>query len=522
MGMFSAMAFNAVGAIVLLGVLALTYRLLLHPLSDYPGPLVAKLTDGYGGYHASRKRLHLATYHDHLKYGPVFRQAPNRLIFNTAAALHDIYLNPEINKAHIYKQTQFNPEKNIFGTLDRERHKQKRKVYGQILSDRSLRTFEPTMRNEIDVFLRQLLKAHAEPVNMTPLCERLATDIAGQLAFGQPLNTQTDATNRIFPRSMISMNAVVSFFMAWPAISLTWPLLSRLNKKNGLMFGRALRGIVQARMALPKGAKHDFYSIAAEDVGEGEEGLRRSEIWAEAVFFLPAGGTTISAALSAIFFYLSRHPTVYARLAREIRTTFSSGSAIQGGPQMSGCKYLRAVIDETMRVAPPFVGTFWREPYSSHTKPFVVDGHVIPRGVLVGVNPYCLMHNEAYFPEPFAFRPERWLGPADGTSESPEAERARSAMRGAFAPFASGDTGCLGKAMAYYETSLVVAKTLWYFDFEKAPGEAGRLGEGEPGRKDGRHRTDEYQLFDLAVADHDGPNLVFKPRAGYWKELEVD
>lgn len=92
-------------------------------------------------------------------------------------------------------------------------------------------------------------------------------------------------------------------------------------------------------------------------------------------------------------------------------------------------------------------------------------------------------------------------------------------MRAAFAPFALGDTGCLGKAMAYHETSLAMAKTLWYFDFEKAPNEAGKLGEGQPGNLDGRDRVDEYQLFDLAVADHDGPNLVFTPREEYWREL---
>lgn len=222
------------------------------------------------------------------------------------------------------------------------------------------------------------------------------------------------------------------------------------------------------------------------------------------------GGTTLSAALCAVFFYLSRHPTVYARLAAEIRTTFSSGRVIKGGPELSGCKYLRAVIDETLRVAPPFLGTFWREPHFSCAEPFVVDGQVIPCGTLVGVNPYCLMHNEAYFPEPFEYRPERWLVPDTG------------AMREAFAPFSLGETGCLGKAMAYLETSLVVAKTLWYFDFEKAPGEAGKLGEGQPGRTDGRGRTDEYQLYDLAVADHDGPNLIFKPRQDYWKDLETD
>lgn len=126
------------------------------------------------------------------------------------------------------------------------------------------------------------------------------------------------------------------------------------------------------------------------------------------------------------------------------------------------------------------------------------------------------MHNAEYYLQPFDFRPESWLDSEDG-----EGEAAKVVARAAFSPFALGETGCLGKAMAYHETSLVVAKVLWYFDFEKAGGEAGKLGEGEPGRTDGRHRREEYQLFDLAVADHDGPNIVFRTRGEYWKELEV-
>lgn len=117
-----------------------------------------------------------------------------------------------MHKSSIYELTQFNPEKNIFGTLDKERHRKKRKIYGKILSERSLRTFEPTMSAEIHIFLRQLLRSGSKAVNMSPLCERLAADIAGHLAFGQPLHTQTDTTNRLFPRAMTSMNAVVSLF----------------------------------------------------------------------------------------------------------------------------------------------------------------------------------------------------------------------------------------------------------------------------------------------------------------------
>ncbi|EDO03013.1 hypothetical protein SS1G_05490 [Sclerotinia sclerotiorum 1980 UF-70] len=437
LGRFSQVAVYALGIILPLSIFALSYQLVLHPLKNYPGPFIAKFTDGYGGYHAVKKRLHLATYFDHLKYGPVYRQAPNRLVFNTSSALRAltypaIYLHPSINKAHIYTHTQFNPQANIFGTLERERHRQK---------------------------------------------------------------------------------------LAWPIMSKTWPLLRRLNRKNGVAFSKSIQSIIQRRVALPQDAKHDFYSIAGGEVGEDVESLGRSELWAEAVFFIPAGGTTLSTALSSLFFYLSRHPTAYTLLTTEVRDTFSSSFGIKSGAQLSSCKYLRACIDETLRMAPPFLATFWREPFSDYTEPFVVDGHVIPRGTMVGVNPYCVMHNEEYFPEPFAFRPERWLVSEKGSFGTPKEEQNLASMRAAFAPFALGDTGCLGKAMAYHEISLAIAKTLWYFDFEKASGEAGKLGEGQPGNMDGRDRVDEYQLFDLAVADHDGPNLMFIPREEYWREL---
>lgn len=222
--------------------------------------------------------------------------------------------------------------------------------------------------------------------------------------------------------------------------------------------------------------------------------------------------------MTALMFYLSCYPDVYKRLASEVRTTFSSGAEICKGPKLKSCTYLRAVIDETLRIAPSSLGTLWRQQDlsvpSSAEQPFVVDGHVIPRGVQVGINPYTLMHNAAYFPEPFVFKPERWLLPDD----SPELRT----MRRAFAPFALGDRGCAGKAMAYLELSLLVAKTLWYFDFVRASGEAGKLGGGGTASmkgQAGRHREDEFQLFDVVTASHDGPLLRFKPREKFWQEL---
>lgn len=65
----------------------LCHRYAFHPLRSYGGPSLAHLTDAYGGFQALHGRSHLDTYENHLKYGSVFRQGPNKLVFNTIAAL---------------------------------------------------------------------------------------------------------------------------------------------------------------------------------------------------------------------------------------------------------------------------------------------------------------------------------------------------------------------------------------------------------------------------------------------------
>lgn len=102
-------------------------------------------------------------------------------------------------------------------------------------------------------------------------------------------------------------------------------------------------------------------------------------------------------------------------------------------------------------MSPPAPGTPWRQQSETDSKPFIVDGHVIPRGTHVGVNVYSLLHNEKYFPDPFVYKPERWL------STLPK-ERTKI-MHDAFIPFSAGSRICAGKSMAYLEASLVAAKT---------------------------------------------------------------
>lgn len=148
-------------------------------------------------------------------------------------------------------------------------------------------------------------------------------------------------------------------------------------------------------------------------------------------------------------------------------------------------------------------------------QPFIVDGHVIPPGTMVGVNTYSLHHNEEYFPDPLTYNPERWLS----NQQSTPTPGAKKLMRDAFAPVSIGPRDCAGKAMAYLQTNLVLAKTLRCFDFEPASGKLGQVGKSGKGTP-GRTRAGEFQLEETFRSSHNGLYFIFKPRGDLWKEIE--
>ncbi|KAK6844180.1 cytochrome P450 [Apiospora arundinis] len=432
-------------------------------------------------------------------------------------------MNPRTTKGQAYRASQLAAKyPSILNAIDKDQHRRKRKFIGLALTERSLRSFEPTMSMQVDIFLRQLLRSseQREIVNLSPRCQRLGLDIIGLLSFGYHFNTQTEESHRFLQEVIDNMSWRINMYMAFPFIKPLESVFMLCGAPKLLKFHRLVTDMIKKRMSEGKDARHDLYSVLADHVGKNQEGLYKGELWPEAILFIMAGGSTTAAALSAAFFYLAHNPKVYDKLATEIRSTFKSGRDIHSGEDLRSCKYLRACIDETLRMSPAATVISWRQidPKDTSGEPWIVDGHVIPPGTQVGVPFYSLFHNEEYFPDSFTWKPERWSDPPGNQSE--EESAARAAMHNAFHPFQAGDRSCLGKPMAYLEASLTLARTLWYFDFETAPGVPGLVGAGTEGKTDGRGRPNEFQLYDIFVAGHDGPNLVFKPRAGVCKDLE--
>ncbi|KAI1378053.1 cytochrome P450 [Hypoxylon crocopeplum] len=206
-------------------------------------------------------------------------------------------------------------------------------------------------------------------------------------------------------------------------------LLLLLGHPQRMRYKHILRSMTKSRPLQEKNSKTDLYSFVADHLGNAADGIMTTDLWGEALFSFPAGADTTTTVISVLFFYLSRNLHVYTKLASEIRTTFGSDHESRG-PKLNDCCYLHARIDKALRKSP-------------RQEPFTIDGHVIPPGTEAGVYP-------------FTFRPERWL-----VSDKDDITLRRI---------------------------LVIAKTLWHFDFEAALGKTGKAGAGVLGKMDGRGR----------------------------------
>lgn len=170
----------------------------------------------------------------------------------------------------------------------------KRRLIGQAINDKAMRDFEPTMMAQIDVFLDQIKEASntSTPIDMTDRLKRLGMDIVGLLAFGFPLNMQTDPTYRFMIKGLSLGGYRAHCFMQFPPIK-------RLGLQHLLFiagwfqrakYGQMMQRMIRTRLSEDKHARHDLYSVLADHLDNTTaDGITTSQLWSEALFFFPAG-----------------------------------------------------------------------------------------------------------------------------------------------------------------------------------------------------------------------------------------
>lgn len=92
----------------------------MHPLSNFPGPLLPSLTSAWKAYYVYKLTLHERLVELHEQYGPVVRVGPNHLHFWDGEAIAPIYkAGRKMGKTEFYDAfTAFKP--NLFGGRDED------------------------------------------------------------------------------------------------------------------------------------------------------------------------------------------------------------------------------------------------------------------------------------------------------------------------------------------------------------------------------------------------------------------
>jgi cytochrome P450 len=247
---------------------------------------------------------------------------------------------------------------------------------------------------------------------------------------------------------------------------------------------------------------------SAKNPETGEPALNREELLAEANLLIMAGTDTTAVSTSGFFFFITHHPRVYEKVVNEIRTTFKSPDEIVHGPLLSSCTYLRACIDETLRLAPTGPTENPREVLPGGQ---VIDGDFYPQGTILGAHNWSLGRLDTIYEDAYKYRPERWLISSlpSGEPYANSPENVRSLKR-QFTPFLKGNGRCLGENVAILQLSMCLARTLWRMDVRKAPGHT--MGEGSPELGWGRSDPNHYMIRDAYITLRDGPMVQFKKR----------
>ncbi|KAJ5949971.1 hypothetical protein N7454_001555 [Penicillium verhagenii] len=173
---------------------------------------------------------------------------------------------------------------------------------------------------------------------------------------------------------------------------------------------------------------------------------------------LLAGRDTTASLLSSTFYYLARHPNVFARLRREIIEVFGESRNPLGEITQTKLKdiaYLRYVLNETLRLQPPVPINF--RVATKDTSLPVGGGPdkqspvYIKKGTMCAYNVYAMhRRTDLWGKDARSFRPERWE------------ENAKHGWE--YLPFNGGPRICLGQQYALTEASYTVVRLLQYFD----------------------------------------------------------
>jgi cytochrome P450 len=211
-----------------------------------------------------------------------------------------------------------------------------------------------------------------------------------------------------------------------------------LTKAGLALLDRPTYQVIRARRAASDlGDRNDILSLLLQARTEDGEALTDQELRDELLTLVLAGHETTANQLAWTWERLVRTPAAYERLRDGVRS---------GDAELSA-QVVETTILESMRSRPviPIIGRRVMVPWR-------LGAYAVPADTPVTMSILLVHHREDVYPDPFAFRPERWDDNKPGTYT--------------WIPFGGGIRRCLGAALAMAEQRVVLEHMAQRLDLE--------------------------------------------------------
>jgi pentalenene oxygenase len=190
--------------------------------------------------------------------------------------------------------------------------------------------------------------------------------------------------------------------------------------------------------------------LAARDEDGGR--LGDAEIHDQVITVMAAGTETFAGTLTWIFYLLSQHPRIEARLLEEIDTVL--GGRLPDWADLPRLDLTDRIITEALRLYPPA----WVFTRLTATE-VELAGLRLPAGTTIVFSPSSVQRNAEAYSHESQFDPDRWLP-----------ERVSPLARHAFTAFGTGARKCIGDLYARTEATLALATILSQWRITCEPG----------------------------------------------------
>ncbi|OJJ96367.1 hypothetical protein ASPACDRAFT_54706 [Aspergillus aculeatus ATCC 16872] len=340
----------------------------------------------------------------------------------------------------------------------------------QLLNAKASAAFIPSQEFEIKQLLWDLSASAGKPssTDFYMHIRRMTFSIVMTSAYGQRIPQWDCQEVRDVYGNMRMLSIILSPGMFWidvfPALNWlprflfpSWPKAKLMAAK---MHDNKMRHWNHLKARIAAGNAPDCF---ARDLMESSN-YREHELAEETVSWLAsavpeAGAETTASALNGMIRYLAMFPEAQARAHEEVTRVLGDGPRLATLADEPAMPYIRAVIKETLRLCPVATTGLRR----------MADGDVhyrdyrIPRGTILLANLNALHWDPDRFPDPFSFRPERYL----------DSHPLRSAVYAAGGDvhardhftFGAGRRICPGIHLAENGLFLAVANLIWAYEF---------------------------------------------------------